>query len=1178
MIEILINITILLTGIAAGIFITIVILRQRASNETAADLKETPKHEELSPLRSLENLKEELSKPLKTEEKEEEERKQEGSQEGDSPLPESPVFSVSELYKLANKMDAFFNDSAHPRDLLESPDFIHGVDLLCLPASSDDVLFEYSTGDNALIACMALEALHRREPGETIIDQLISYVGDTYMWPIFFVLRIIGNKNEKPLIGAILAQAKEWWGDNKMMTQMITSFITERLKEGEKPEFGSILDAFTDEDINRVRTFLKALKHPGIELLPEELDRHTFTQLDTEFLNTIGTVWTDEKETGFVFEHEQFRDSLNQVEETLLHKPSRSVLLFGEPGVGKTILIKILAKRLREKSYRVFESRAADILAGQVYIGELEERIRGLIKNLDNRRSVIWFIPNFHELFYAGRHKYSPTSVLDLIVPFIDNGTLTIIGETHPTAYERLILDNKRIQTLFEAVRIEPLNDTKTLELARQWAAHEAGPTKEKSFLDDRTLQEASHLTKQFLSNKAAPGNLVNFLKQTRRRLMVNTDIAITVTTDDLLTTLSNQTGLPRSILDDREGLDLDGLRNLFQERVRGQAEVVECLIERIAMIKSGLTDPTRPLGVFLFAGPTGTGKTEIAKTLSEYLFGSPERMIRLDMSEFQTPESLDRILGETEEKGYSQAMVNQVRKQPFSVILLDEIEKAHPNVWDIFLQVFDDGRLTDRNGNTADFRHTIIILTSNLGAQIEIEGGGIGFSSSASAFSLRGIEKSIIETFRPEFINRIDRVVIFRPLNRTVMRDILYTELSNILERRGLRSREWAVEWDSSAIDFLLQKGFTSDLGARPLKRAIERYLLSPLAMTIVNHQVPEGDQFLFIRSDGERITVEFIDPDATGEKNEKTGTEPDSESAGKTEGSRLKSLVLEARGTRDDLELLQASYTDLKSRITSEIWQTRKEQSLETTSSPGFWESPNRYSVLGEVEYMDRIESGLNTAGALLARVQGSTAETRTSFSPELLSRLARHIYLLNEAYASLEENIPKDAFLHIAVKPKTQKDALPAKTFARQLSSMYLEWAKKRRMKYTVLKEQDGGGMEPYTFIIAVSGFGAYSILKPESGLHVLETPKDGNDEKNFKRYNVHVQVIDQPESPLKRQETLLAQAEQTIASFDTGTSTIVRRYRRDPSPLVRDSVRKWRTGRLDRVIEGDFDLLD
>jgi ATP-dependent Clp protease ATP-binding subunit ClpC len=381
-------------------------------------------------------------------------------------------------------------------------------------------------------------------------------------------------------------------------------------------------------------------------------------------------------------------------------------------------------------------------------------------------------------------------------------------------------------------------------------------------------------------------------------------------------------------------------------------------------MIKAGFTDPTRPLGVFLFAGPTGTGKTEIAKTLAEFLFGSSDRMIRIDMSELKTPESLDRILGKIEDRQRTTALVNLIRNQPFSVILLDEFEKAHPNIWDLFLQVFDDGRLTDRQGNTANFRHSIIIITSNLGTTIGT-GLSVGFNTNLQSFSRFSVEKAIAQTFRREFINRIDRIVIFHPLSRTVMRGILEKEIDDVLSRRGLRNREWALEWEDSAIDFLYEKGFTLDLGARPLKRAIERYFLTPLALSIVNYQFPEGDQFLFIRSDGEKILVEFIDPDAPAEEQKEEvealleGGVQKEEVTGSKKQITLKGIVCGGRGNLEEYLVLRSFYNELKKKILSSEWENHKQNLLEKTTDNDFWESTDRFTVLGDIEYIDRIET---------------------------------------------------------------------------------------------------------------------------------------------------------------------------------------------------------------------------
>ena len=357
---------------------------------------------------------------------------------------------------------------------------------------------------------------------------------------------------------------------------------------------------------------------------------------------------------------------------------------------------------------------------------------------------------------------------------------------------------------------------------------------------------------------------------------------------------------------------------------------------------------------------------------------------------------------------------------------MLDEFEKANPSVWDLFLQVFDDGRLTDRRGNTADFRHCVVIMTSNLGATLPA-GASIGFSPEQAQFAPAGVERAVTKSFRREFLNRIDRVVVFRPLGLNVMRELLRKELSDVLQRRGLRNRAWAVEWDESAIEFLLHKGFTADLGARPLKRAIERYVLSPLALTIVNHQFPEGDQFLFVRSnDGEQIAVEFIDPDAPDGTAATTTTAANvslelvgAEHA--DEELRLEGIALDARGTADEVTFLRERFAELDAEVGTDEWRQRKAWALEQTTAQGFWESPERYAVLGLAEYMDRIETGLDTGSSLLGRLRGSASRDRKNFPPDLVARLALQLYLLDAACRALAAGQPRDAFISGSRQPR-------------------------------------------------------------------------------------------------------------------------------------------------------------
>ncbi|NTV83055.1 MAG: ATP-dependent Clp protease ATP-binding subunit, partial [Bacteroidales bacterium] len=921
------------------------------------------------------------------------------------------------FYSFADRLNEFYNSMAHPQSLLMHPTFAEAVKHLNVSELSNQNIIEFASGGNMLIACIAYEVLKQRQLSESELETLIYSIGNRAPWVMYFAFRTIHHHSQQPVVARIILQVQDWWLENVYVMQVLNPFISDRLQAGEKISFGSNTRFLDNNKLLSLEQLLNKLNRPELQPLREEIAAFTASVIDQKFLNSFGRIWKEGDFNQTVFEYPDLLSHLAKTRETLFKFPNRSLVLLGETGVGKTTLIRRLALDLQREGWSVFEASASDVLAGQIYIGQLEERLQSLVKNIHAHKKVIWLVPNFHELFYAGKHQYNPVGILERILPEIERGSILIIGETTPEAFEQLIRQNKRLGILLEKIRLQPLDDARTLEIATDWAGKQGRCEDGAMIITDQIAREALNLSKQYLSDKAAPGNLLDFLKFTYQSLEGRESTRCKMSADDLYLTLSHLTGLPRTILDERETLELQELRNLFERRVLGQPEAVDCLIERVAMIKTGLTDPRRPAGVFLFVGPTGTGKTEIAKSLAEFLFGSPDRMIRLDMSEYQTPGAIDSILGEQREYQpvlASSSLFTQIRKQPFSVILLDEFEKAHPNIWDLFLQVFDDGRLTDRTGNTANFRHSIIILTSNLGGKIQI-GESIGFNPNASAFSMKSVEKSIRETFRREFINRLDRVIIFRPLSRKVMREILQNELKSVMNRRGLRMRDWAVEWEDSAVEFLLDKGFTPDLGARPLKRAIEQYLLSPLALTIINHQLPEGDQFLFVRSDGQRIEVEFIDPEAPEEKLEIKEPEPEKPAAGKLS---LNQILLDPKSSREEASFLRHAHAEFTNFIRHPAWEKKKGNLLNKINVTGFWDNEDRFKVLGEVEYMERIETGLKTADSLLNRLFADKNMPRDSYSPDLIIRLAQQLYLLEKAHQSLINDLPKDAFLKVEV----------------------------------------------------------------------------------------------------------------------------------------------------------------
>ncbi len=532
--------------------------------------------------------------------------------------------------------------------------------------------------------------------------------------------------------------------------------------------------------------------------------------------------------------------------------------------------------------------------------------------------------------------------------------------------------------------------------------------------------------------------------------------------------------------------------------------------------------------------------------------------MLRLDMSEFQTVDSTAKILGQRGEPGV-ESLIDRVRKQPFSVVLLDEFEKAHPNCWDLFLQIFDDGRLTDANGKTADFRHTIIILTSNLGAAAS-PGSGLGFGRQAGAFTADQVLRTISQTFRPEFINRLDEVIVFQPLSRDLMRNILHKELAQVLERRGLRDRAWAVEWEASAIEFLLDRGFSPEMGARPLKRAIDQLLLAPLAATMVEHRFPEGDQFLFVRSNGSQIEVEFVDPDAQPQDDDAIGPAPD-------EGLTLPSVILRQSGSNSERAFITAQWRELSDQLASDNWRTRTDDLRLALADPAIWSNDKRFQTFSNLELIGRIDEAARTAERLYARY-AATSGTAAAPSRELANRLAMQLYNLGQGMEDVITGAPVDALLRI--DPAMDAGAAASGEtieWCGRLGEMYRLWAAKRRMQWKVL----GPDKDTKAPIVMVAGFGAFRTLSAEGGLHVLEDDSaDG-----ARRVVARICVAAGPEQT-PADAKAYADAARRLAKISV-SSIITRRYRENPAPLVRDIPGAWRSGRLADVLGGDFDLI-
>jgi ATP-dependent Clp protease ATP-binding subunit ClpC len=532
------------------------------------------------------------------------------------------------------------------------------------------------------------------------------------------------------------------------------------------------------------------------------------------------------------------------------------VLLIGPPGVGKTTLLQRLVLDLLDadgwpthqnldRVHHVWQISGRRIIAGMSYLGQWEQRCVELLEETFAKRIVLW-ADDLHAWGRIGESRQSDRSLSAFFRGPIARGELTMIAECTPEQYQQLQADASAFANLFTTIHVEPTDVGTTMRML----VHEARKL-EISLgcgYDPRVFRAIYDLSGSLYSGSAYPGKaleLVRALGSQHRvareqveqlqlaEILMREDpgdpVRPKVGTPELIELLSERTGMPTLLLTPEATLEANAVAASFEQSVMGQPQAVAVVRDLIVRIKAGLCDPGRPYGVFLFTGPTGTGKTEMAKALTEYLFGDESRLVRLDMSEYNVPGAAARLIGDRYQP--EGVLTSRVRAQPFCVVLLDEVEKADPSVLNLMLQLFDDGRLSDANGEVADFRHTVVIMTSNLGA-----GGSpsVGFGGVDRRAIMLDIAKAVREFFPPELFNRIDRVVEFFPLDETAARAIARKELARLLGRRGLAERNSFVQTTAAVLEKIVREGFNPRDGARSLKRWLEDNLGSVLVETL--------------------------------------------------------------------------------------------------------------------------------------------------------------------------------------------------------------------------------------------------------------------------------------------------------------------------------------------------------
>ena len=530
-----------------------------------------------------------------------------------------------------------------------------------------------------------------------------------------------------------------------------------------------------------------------------------------------------------------------------------SVLLIGEPGIGKTMILLEAARKFSNLTRKRSQGRGyfwrttpQRMVAKARFLGEWQESCEKVIDELQRCQDVLWVNDFIHMMDTGGDGPED--SIAAFMLPNLRQGQLRIVGEMTPEQWDKAQRRLPGFLTHFHVVRIPRFSQRQIQKISRLFSDYVQKQLK--ITVEETASNLAARLLERYLRYQAFPGKFIQFMTACINH--VHNEQGERVDREVVLQQFIEKTGLPALLLRDEQILDTEQLQQQFRQRIVGQEAAVTHLCEVITIFKAGLNDPDKPIATLLFAGPTGVGKTACARALADYFFGKGSQqhpLIRLDMSEFQHPFQVDRLLGAGKEPG---KLISEVRNKPFSVVLLDEIEKAHPQFFDVLLNLMDEGILIDGQGRVTDFRNTIIIMTSNLGAQ---QKQSIQFV--ATSDNQVNIQSAVRQFFRPEFFNRIDQVVTFSSLDKPSIEAIVKLELSAVAKREGLQERQLQLRFDDSVIAELVKVGFDPEYGARPLQRSIERFVVAKLAAYLLQH--PDvHDTTLSLRWEDEQLWID--------------------------------------------------------------------------------------------------------------------------------------------------------------------------------------------------------------------------------------------------------------------------------------------------------------------------------
>ena len=659
---------------------------------------------------------------------------------------------------------------------------------------------------------------------------------------------------------------------------------------------------------------------------PKGKARGSYNQTPT--LNQYGTDLTKKATEGKLDPVIGRKDEIQRVIQILSRRTKNNPCLIGEPGVGKTAVAEGLAERIIAedvpemlKNKRVVSLDIASMVAGAKYRGDFEERIKKCLEEVKKAGDVILFIDEVHTIVGAGSAE-GAVDAANILKPLLARGEVQVIGATTLNEYRKYIEKDSALERRFSPVTVgEPTNE-ETIEILKgirdRYEAHHNVK------ITDEAIKAAVELSTRYINDRFLPDKAIDLVDEAASRVKMrtytqpdtlkkleeeisamnkekddaikvqdfekaaglrdkinvekeklqkekekweskNTKSITTLTEEDIAEVVASWTGVPVKKLTQTENEKLRNLEQTLHQRVIGQNEAVDAVAKAIRRGRVGLKDPNRPIGSFLFLGPTGVGKTELSKALAESLFGNEDAMIRIDMSEYMEGHSVSKLIGSP--PGYvgfdeGGQLTEKIRRKPYSVILFDEIEKAHPDVMNMLLQILDDGRLTDAQGRTVNFKNTVIIMTSNIGARLITDKTTLGFSAKdkkeESQKEYETIKKDVMgelkKQFRPEFINRIDEIIVFHKLNEEDIKQIIDIMLNQVTKRMAEKSYKFEI--DNSVKELIAKKGVDTDYGARPLKRAIQNILENKIAEEILNGNIKPNKKAV-IKAEDDKIVI---------------------------------------------------------------------------------------------------------------------------------------------------------------------------------------------------------------------------------------------------------------------------------------------------------------------------------